>query len=74
MEEACGWLAWLKPDDARLVWARAEGVRWRAICRRLGVSRQTAWRRWVAALVAISTRLRRESLRQNGSKAPSTAA
>jgi hypothetical protein len=57
MEETFTWLAWLEPDDARIVWLRAEGVRWVPICRQLGMTRATAWRRWVAALVMISSRL-----------------
>ena len=27
MEETLGWLAWLEPEDARLVWMRAERTR-----------------------------------------------
>ncbi|HZT24118.1 MAG TPA: DUF6362 family protein [Pseudolabrys sp.] len=57
MEETFTWLAWLDPDDARIVWLRAEGVRWKPICWRLGMTRATAWRRWVAALITISNRL-----------------
>ncbi len=57
MDEALRWLAWLEPDEARLVWLRAEGVRWKLICYRFGVGRSTAWRRWVCALVKIAARL-----------------
>lgn len=57
MDEALGWLAWLEPDDARLVWLRACGVHWKPITWRLGVGRTTAWRNWVAALIAIAARL-----------------
>ncbi|MBN9568999.1 MAG: helix-turn-helix domain-containing protein [Alphaproteobacteria bacterium] len=57
MEECFEWLSWLEPDDARIVWSRAEGMRWRQIGIRAGCVRQTAWRRWVAALVVISKRL-----------------
>jgi hypothetical protein len=48
---------WLEPDDARIVWLRAEGLHWKPICWRVGLCRQTAWRRWVAALVTVSNRL-----------------
>lgn len=55
MDEAIGWLALIEaPDDRRLVWLRAEGQRWRGVCRVLGISRATAWRRWSAALLTIS--------------------
>jgi hypothetical protein len=57
MEDCIGWLAWLDPEDARIVWLRAEGVRWRQVCIRAGVVRSTAWRRWAAALLTIAKRL-----------------
>lgn len=61
MEEVFGWLLWLEPDDARIVWLRAEGVRWKPICHRVGLARQSAWRKWAAALITISNRLRKEA-------------
>lgn len=61
MEECLEWLGWLDPDDARIVWMRAEGARWKQIGHRVGVVRQTAWRRWVAALVTISNRLNNQA-------------
>ncbi len=57
MEEALQWLRWLEPDDARLVWMRAEGVRWKPVCWRFGLSRATAYRRWEYALSLIAWRL-----------------
>lgn len=66
MEETFTWLAWLEPDDARIVWLRAEGVRWKPICWRIGISRATAWRRWAAALITISDRLTKPPKRVKG--------
>ena len=40
-----------------MVWLRAEGMRWKPICHRLGVSSATAWRWWATALIKISHRL-----------------
>jgi hypothetical protein len=57
MEECFDWLPMLNPEDARIVWLRAEGARWRQVCIRAGVVRSTAWRRWVAALRTISKKL-----------------
>jgi hypothetical protein len=57
MEETFSWLMWLEPDDARIVWLRAEGVRWKPICWRIGISRATAWRRWAASLIVVANRL-----------------
>jgi len=61
MEEAIEWLAWLDAEDTRLVWLRAENVRWKPICFQLGVSRATAWRRWAAAMIEISQKLKRRT-------------
>lgn len=60
MDECFTWLFWLEPDEARVVWLRAEGMRWKPICRKLGVSRATAWRWWATALIRISHRMRSE--------------
>lgn len=70
MEECFEWLSWLEPDDARIVWLRAEGMRWRQIGIRMGCVRQTAWRRWVAALVTIANHLNKKNKSQ---RAPSAA-
>ena len=59
MEECFEWLSWLKPDDARIVWMRAEGARWKQVCYRIGVVRSTAHRRWAAALLTVQKRLRK---------------
>jgi hypothetical protein len=57
MEQTTPWLTWLEPQDARLVWARAERSRWKLICWRFGISRATAHRRWEYALSVITWRL-----------------
>jgi hypothetical protein len=57
MEECFDWLLILEPEDARIVWLRAEGVRWRQVCYRAGVVRTTAWRRWAASLLTIAKHL-----------------
>lgn len=57
MEECIEWLRWVAPEDARIVWLRAGGLRWRQVCIRAGCVRQTAWRRWAAALVTIANRV-----------------
>lgn len=62
-EEALLWLRWLEVDDARLVWARADGIAWTPICWQFGISRATANRRWRYGLAIIVWRL-------NGKRAP----
>ncbi len=57
MEECLTWLRLVSPDDARIIWLRAEGHRWRYVCIQAGCVRQTAWRRWVAALQTIANRV-----------------
>lgn len=57
MEETLPWLQWLEPDDAKLIWARAERTPWKPICWRFGISRATACRRWEYCLSLITWRL-----------------
>jgi hypothetical protein len=56
-EEAMLWLRWLEVEDARLVWAGAEGTAWKPICWQFGISRATANRRWQYGLAVIVWRL-----------------
>ena len=75
MEECFDWLLMLDPEDARIVWLRAEGVRWRQVCIRAGVVRSTAWRRWAAALLTIAKRLntQEKSARKRATAKPPAA-
>ena len=57
MEETIGWVLWLVEEDRHLVWMRADGHRWREICRRFGCDRTTAWRRWQRALLTVVVQL-----------------
>ena len=57
MEETIRWSRFLEPDDAKLLWARAERTPWKAICWRFGIGRATAHRRWEYALCLIAWRL-----------------
>ena len=57
MEETLTWNRFLEPDEAHLMWARAEGTPWKGICYRFGISRPTAHRRWEYALSVIAWRL-----------------
>ena len=67
MEEAITWNRFLERDDAHLMWARAEGARWKELCYRFGISRPTAHRRWEYALSVIVWRLNgREVHRRRG--------
>jgi len=59
-EETLLWLRWLDPDDARLLWLRANRTQWRPICWELGISRATANRRWQYGLAVIVWRLNRK--------------
>ena len=51
------WLKWLEPDERRLVWLRAERVRWKVICHRFRVGRTKAWEMYGAALGKILAKL-----------------
>ena len=62
-EETLLWLRWLDPDDARLLWLRANRKPWKPICWELGISRATANRRWQYGIAVIVWRL-------NGNQVP----
>lgn len=65
MEEAIEWLTLISydgderrtADDRHIVWMRAENHPWRAVCRRVGLSRSQCWRRCTAAMITIQRRL-----------------
>jgi hypothetical protein len=62
----------VNPEDARMVWLRADGMRWRQVCIRAGVVRSTAWRRWAAALLTIAKKLNSAAKTKRKLKAPDT--
>ena len=70
MEECLDWLLLIDPEDARIVWLRAEGARWRQVCIRAGCVRSTAWRRWAAALLTISKKLNSQTKSKRKLKVP----
>lgn len=51
------WLRWIEPEERRLVWLRAERVRWKLICGHLGVGRTKAWELYRRALARIAARI-----------------
>ncbi len=57
MDEAMRWLRWLEPADAKIVWSRASGKRWKPICYVAGMGRTAAWERWVMGLCVIAMKL-----------------
>ena len=57
MEEVITWNRYLEREEANLLWARAEGLPWKEVCHRFGISRPTAHRRHEYALAVIAWRL-----------------
>ena len=57
MEETITWNQYLGREEVELMWARAEGMPWKHICHRFGISRPTAYRRYDYALSVIAWRL-----------------
>ena len=70
MEECFDWLMLIHPEDARIVWLRADGMRWRQVCIRAGVVRSNAWRRWAAALLTIAKQLNSQTELKRKLKVP----
>jgi hypothetical protein len=64
MEETLGWLLWLEQLDRKIVWRRAKGDRWKAVCAEVGLTRSAAHQHWMFSLCVISLRL-------NGRRIPS---
>jgi hypothetical protein len=69
MEQTLEWLRSLNGEDAKLVWARAEGTPWKYICCRFGIARATANRRYAYALALIAWRLNGRSVPSKRSRA-----
>ena len=57
MDKALQWLAWLEQTDSRIVWLRACGKPWKAVCWEVGLARAAAHQHWMFALCVISWRL-----------------
>ena len=68
MEEALGWLRWLETIDAKIVWLRASGERWKSICWNVGLGRAAAHEHWRYALSVISWRLNGRLRSSSGSR------
>lgn len=67
MEITLGWVAWLEPIDSKIVWLRASGLRWKAVCWTIGLARAAAHEHWRYALCVIAWRLNgRDRLKQVG--------
>jgi hypothetical protein len=57
MEAALGWMPWLEPVDAKIVWLRASGTRWKEICWEVALARAAAHEHWLYALCVLAWRL-----------------
>lgn len=57
MEETLSWTVGLDPIDGKIVWMRAHGERWKAICWSVGMQRSAAHEHWLYALCVIAFRL-----------------
>jgi hypothetical protein len=68
MEEALGWLPWLDPIDAKIVWRRASGERWKSICWKVGLERAAAHEHFQYALCVIAWRLNGRRRSSSGSR------
>lgn len=67
MEVTLGWVVWLEPVDAKIVWLRASGRRWKAVCWTVGLARAAAHEHWRYALCVIAWRLNgRDRLKRVG--------
>jgi hypothetical protein len=68
MEETLGWTVGLDPVDARIVWLRAAGERWKTICWKVGLQRSAVHEHWLYALCVVACRLNGRRLNRNHSR------
>ena len=57
MNQTFEWMTWVTTEESKLIWKRAERVRWKTICWELGLSRGTVWKRWQIACAKIAAAL-----------------
>lgn len=65
---ALSWTVGLDPIDAKIVWLRAYGERWKTICWTVGLQRSAAHEHWLYALCVIAFRLNGRRLNRSYSK------
>ncbi len=68
MDESLVWLTWLDPADARIVWMRAAGEPWKAVCWRVGLARSAAHQHWMYGICVIAWRLNGRRIPRNVSR------
>lgn len=68
MDEALAWLSWLDATDAKVLWLRASGERWKAICWKVGMARTAAHEHWLYGLCVIAWKLSYRPLPRNRSR------
>ena len=68
MEDTLAWTFGLDESDARIVWLRAFGARWKTVCWTVGLGRTAAHGRWLYALCVISLRLNGRRLKRGDAK------
>ena len=68
LNEALTWTHDLSPQDYEIVWLRAFGLPWKAICRTVGLQRSAAHMHWKFALAQIALRLNGCRLKRNSSQ------
>jgi hypothetical protein len=66
--ETLTWTKDLSPQDYEIIWARAFGIPWKAICRTVGLQRTAAHMHWNVALSRIALRLNGSSIARDASQ------
>jgi hypothetical protein len=68
MAETLTWTVGLDPIIGRIVWLRAHGQRWKAICWAVGLQKSAAHQYWLYGLSVIALRLNRRRFNRKLSK------
>ena len=68
MEHTISWTIGLDPVDAKIIWLRADGERWKHICGVVGLARAAVHEHWLYALCVIAWRLNNKPVPESWSR------
>lgn len=63
MEQTLTWTLGLDPIDAKIIWYRAFGERWKTVCWKVGLARTAAQEHWIYAICVVAWRLNGRAVR-----------
>lgn len=62
LEKVLEWITWVDVDDRKIIWARANRLPWKVVCRQIGFERTRAWELWRTSLNKIANKLNEKGI------------